>query len=229
MGNTEDVLPVGDVCDHCNNVVLSQIDSALCEFFPITMRRMMLGTPSKAGKIPVLRASKGTITFIPGLNGEDPTLAIKANSPKQPMVRPKPATEGKVTLNMNMGGGKPVKAAYASQLSRAILKIGYEVAWLKYGEMMLEPRFDHVREVILGAPRDGFFYMAHKMDPTESNFAVVYDFVQLDNGDWRMWVILRYAGIELGTDSRLVKPALEVDLPLDVFCFTVPKKKTPGT
>jgi len=61
LGNTELVLPPGVVCDRCNNEKLSTLDQTICDFMPISLRRTMLGIPSKAGKIPGFRFSEGTI------------------------------------------------------------------------------------------------------------------------------------------------------------------------
>jgi len=61
LGNTEQVLDNGVVCDRCNNGVLSDLDQALIEFFPISLRRAMLGIQTKAGKFPVAKFSGGTV------------------------------------------------------------------------------------------------------------------------------------------------------------------------
>jgi hypothetical protein len=205
MGNVDAVLPNGIVCDRCNNEVLSEIDETLCNFMPIKLRRTQFGTPSKSGKIPELKLSQGSLTFVAGENGADPTLEIRSQSRRKPMATAKELPDGRVELTMTMSGGRPMNTDYTSALSRALLKAGFERAWLDHGETMLDPAFDHVRDAVLGVPRNGFVAMVRKADPNSMEAALTYGFLQPDVGEQSIWVWLNYAGVCLATDSRLAR------------------------
>ena len=95
MGNTEAILPAGVVCDRCNHGQLAVIDEALCEFLPVKLRRTLLGIPSKKGEYPVMKLSKGSVSFIPGKDGGEPTLFINENKSKRPMTSHEALPDGK--------------------------------------------------------------------------------------------------------------------------------------
>ncbi len=228
MGNTEAVLPPGVVCDRCNHEVLSGIDAALCDFIPVKLRRTVLGIPSKNGTIPTTRLTKGTLSFIPGENGADPTLFINENSGRRPMVTTEPMPDGRVELTMKMRGGKPLKPAYSSKLSRALLKCAMEYGWLEHGEQMLDASYDHIRDAVLGEPRDGFFAMVKRADPNHAGTVLTYNIEPWGDGESRMYVGLLYAGVALLTDSRLATLSSEYDGLVDSFPFEasqLPKRK----
>jgi len=98
---------------------------------------------------------------------------------------------------------------YSSELSRALLKSALECAWLDHGEMMLEARFDHIRDAVLGVPRDGFLAVVHKGDPNYRQVSLTYQLVQCGDDTWRMLTWTNYYGIGVGTDSRLSGPVQE--------------------
>jgi hypothetical protein len=220
LGNTELVLPPGVVCDRCNNGPLSTLDQTICDFLPIKMRRTMLGIQSKAGKVPRARFSEGTLTYIPTPDGTDPTLAFMGNSGT--MLRETGRTgEGQVSLEWNSSGGRRMTPRYASELSRALLKSAFECAWIDHGAMILEPRFDHVREAVLGNPRDGYFAVARKADPNFTTVSLSYNLFE-ENGTSRMAVGGIYYGVFLATDSWLREPnalSPEARNQLSVFSF----------
>lgn len=133
------------VCDRCNNGTLSSLDQAICEFFPVKMRRTMLGIRSKAGVVPTTRVSTGTVENV-GLA----SLRFNSNT-EAPMLREMERQGGTVRLQMNLSGGRRRTPRYGSELSRILLKSALECARLDHGELMLEPRFDHVRSAVLGS------------------------------------------------------------------------------
>jgi hypothetical protein len=61
MGNDELVLPKGFVCKKCNNEVLSRLDSALIDFPPIALGRVLHVDSTKAGKLPKAEFGNATI------------------------------------------------------------------------------------------------------------------------------------------------------------------------
>ena len=211
MGNTEIVLPNGVVCDRCNGGVLSDLDQAICDFFPIKMRRTMLGIASKAGKVPQTRFHSGSLRH-DGLtaNGQ-PALYFEINNANDTTtLYEKGRTGNRVELGMSVKGGKPMTPRYCSVLARALLKSAFECAWLDHGEMMLEERFDHLRDAILGLPREGFFLMGRHGEPDRTDVQLTYNFA-IDEGDRdRLWVWATFFGLHIGTDSRLPKPLIAV-------------------
>src|SRR4051794_3129220 len=78
LGNKTLVLPVGVVCDRCNNGPLAQVDKALCDFMPIAMRRTTLGIQSKSGVVPQFRYFQGAVRHVAAADGGDPTLMFDA-------------------------------------------------------------------------------------------------------------------------------------------------------
>jgi hypothetical protein len=61
LGNETLTLPVGVVCDRCNNGVLAEPDQALGSFLPIEMMKTWHGIPSKAGKLPEFKFDNGSM------------------------------------------------------------------------------------------------------------------------------------------------------------------------
>ncbi len=227
MGNTEAILPNGVVCDRCNHGPLAVIDEALCEFLPVKLRRTLLGIPSKRGAYPQMKLFKGTLSFIPGKEGGEPTLFINENASKRPMTSHEMLPDGKVAFTLSMSGGKPLKPPYASQLSRALLKSAFEYAWLDHGEELLDSRFDHVRDAVLGVPRDGFFAAAKTTDSNHTGAVISYNFESLGNGETRIAAGLLYAGVALFTDSRLMAPLTTMDGFIEVFPFEASQLRKP--
>lgn len=209
MGNAEIVLPNGVTCDACNNGVLSDLDQALCEFFPLKMRRTLLGIESKAGKVPHTRFQTGSVSHRGiGPNGE-PSLFFEINSARDRKTFYEAGREGdRVKLKFNASGGRRLTPRYCSVIARALLKSALECAWLDHGEMMLEARFDHVRDAIRGVPWTGFFLMGRSVDPEDTSATLTYNFATDGEGRDRIWVWVSYFGIQMGTDSRLSRPLM---------------------
>lgn len=212
LGNTEIILPPGVVCDRCNNKQLAVLDQVLCEFMPIKMRRTMLGVRSKAGSVPTTRLDGGTIEHSgPG------SLRFEGDG-DEPMLRETFRHGDTVGLSLEMRGGNRMTPRYGAQLSRALLKAALEIASLDHGALMFEARFDHVRKAILGGRRFGFVVVGRTGDPDDDSVSLTYDLVQ-DGSDWRMWVIGRFFGVTLATDSRLPRPTLDMGEVAIVLAF----------
>lgn len=205
LGNDQIILPPGVVCDRCNNRYLSRLDQTLLDFMPISIRRTMLGVTTKAGRLPRFRFSEGTVDHVPGVGGADPTLIVNERRPR-PMIREiQRSPDGRVKLEWNGSGGRRMTPRYAAELSNALLKTALECAWIDHGEMMLEARFDHVRQAVRGEPRDGFFALGLKLNPDSSQVALTYNLLDMGDGMWRMPVVADFLGVCLVTDSRLSK------------------------
>src|SRR3954451_4065983 len=64
LGNTELLLPVGVVCDRCNNGPLAEADEALSRFLPIDLMRTWHGIPSKSGRLPDFNFDNGALRCV---------------------------------------------------------------------------------------------------------------------------------------------------------------------
>jgi hypothetical protein len=207
LGATEVVLPNGVVCDRCNNGVLSYLDKALAEFLPIKFRRTTLGIVSKAGKVPVTSFSKGRITN----RGRDPAtqepqLFFEIHSRKDTETfKVTDLGDGRAHINFQMTG-KPVTPRDASELSRSLLKAAFECAWLDHGEAMFRPEFDHVREAVLGTPRDGYLAFARQADPDHYGMELVYMPLPAGDGKQMIAVQAKVYGFTFVTDSLNPEP-----------------------
>lgn len=212
LGNTELILPPGVVCDDCNNGVLSDVDMALCDFGAISIRRTMLGVPSKHGKVPTFRFTEGTMEHLPGVGGSDPTLRIMSRSPKRQLMREVARlSDGGVKLQLTGTGGPRMTPRYAALLSRALLKQALECAWLDSGNEAFGPRYDHIRAAVLGSARNGYLALSLHGDLERTGGWLTCLWATDNTGQERMIVIGDYFGVSLGTDSRLGR--MPMDLP----------------
>lgn len=190
------------MCDRCNNTSLAVLDEALCEFLPIQMFRVAKGIPTKAGKLPVARFHAARVeTDGAGL------VKILVNNPRDTWTfRETSRSAGEVRLRLSGEGGRKLTPDYVSRLSRAVLKSALECAWLDHGEAVLGHEFDHVREAILGTPRDGFVVVPRRGEP-DDDVSLTYHLVP-EAGRTRLAVVASIFGMALATDSGL-------DLPID--------------
>lgn len=169
IGNTTIVLSAGVVCDRCNGGEPSVLDQNLAEFFPIKLRRTKLGVPSKTRKIPVTRFHDGTFEH----NGV--LAALQGTSVRRRGRRSVGAgsiphyTIGLATLT----GGRPLTPHYADQLSRAVLKVGFECAWDEQRDVLLDRAFDDIRDVIRGGcSRAGHLFVGSEVNERNTGINV---------------------------------------------------------
>ena len=211
LGNKDKVLPRGVVCDRCNNGTLALLDQTLLDFMPVAFRRMMLGIPNKAGELRRLSLQGETYEHLPNATGGEPTLRITSKRlGRHSVTETKRHADGRVELQMTGAGGRRFTPRYASQLSRSLLKLALECAWIDHGENALASQFDHIRTAICGEPWDGFFAFAkHSPNPNSNVVSLSYDVPRAENG-WRMPVWLNVYGVVMHTDSRLDAPAPEI-------------------
>lgn len=139
------VLPVGYVCDACNNGVLSKLDNTLIKAPPVAFLRVLYIPYDKAGNLP--KASFGNMT-------------IERTGPQAVRITPKDRTgdfqniqeleDGWVTFNLNLraGGFNPKK------LARSLYKIALGLIALDLGqEHACSSKYDLAREFIHGGRR----------------------------------------------------------------------------
>jgi hypothetical protein len=171
VGNTDlAMLPPGVVCDKCNNGPLAVLDQSLCAYLPIAMRRAMLGISNKAGKGAIVRFAQGRIEPLPMEEvapGDSHGVRFVDLGSGRPLVRDVSPGAG-LQLKIEGQGGRRLTPRYFSELSRSILKIGFELAYLDCGDELFEPRFDRVRGAILGVrEHHGEVALALRGDPDD--------------------------------------------------------------
>ncbi len=168
------------------------------------------GHQLKAGKVPLTRFVTGSLRN-DGLTPDgQAALFFQINSTKDKRTLYEKSRVGQqVELGMNVKGGRPLSPRYGSELARSLLKCAFECAWLDHGAMMLESRFDHIRDAILGGPYSGLLAVLRKGDPNDTDVSITYNFRADEAGD-AMWVYGSFFGIRMFTDSRLVEPVNEL-------------------
>jgi|SRR5215211_149331 len=198
LGNSNQVLENGVVCDRCNNTVLSDLDQAIIEFFPVSLRRAMLGIQTKAGKFPKARFSGGTLQMT-----EPGHVLLKVASKKQAQTHP-------WGFNFNVTGHR-MTARRTRLVARAILKTTLECAWVDHGEVVLSRPYDHIREFVLGtATRPGYVLIPKKGDPNDRSLQLTYWQMPRDSGEIDFVVGATYYGVFMGTDTLNARPSQPV-------------------
>lgn len=154
VGNTgQAMLPPGVICDHCNNGPLASIDSVLCEYLPIAMRRATLGIPNKKGAAATVRFAEGRIEPLSAesaARGDTHGVRLIDQSPRRPIAHRFEQHDDHLAFKVSGRGGRRLTEKYFAELSRAVLKIAFEYAFLDHGDELFAARFDHVRDVVLG-------------------------------------------------------------------------------
>jgi hypothetical protein len=87
--------------------------------------------------------------------------------------------------------------------------------------MMLEPRFDRCREIVLGRPFDGFVAVGKKAVPEHEQVSLTYDFASGEAGSTGLWAVAAIYGVTLATASNLASavPPMPKDK-VDLITFT---------
>lgn len=199
LGNTELVLPKGVVCDRCNNGPLSELDGYLADFMPLKMRRTTLGIPNKVGKVPATVFQDTRLEFIEGraaLTGPAPhSWKLEQVDPRDPRW-----SVGTATLS----GGRPLRGRHAAQISRALLKVGFEAAWTDLGERLMAADLDELRTLILGKrSQPGYVFLVDThLDQKDAGHFIHYDvFANAETGTAGLYVAAKMLGVYIATDS----------------------------
>jgi hypothetical protein len=202
LGNTELVLLNGVVCDRCNGGVLSGLDQALADFWPVKARRTSLGVLTKAGKVPETRFATGVLRWYE----ERGAAFIDLNDEKK-LRKLARGQAGPVPVNLRgVTGGRRMTARYRSELSRSLLKAAFGCSWHTHGEALLEPEWDSVRETVLGEPRDGYIVIAREGDQEHVIPEMWTMPTDLADGRKGMTVVAKLYGIGIFTDSFNATP-----------------------
>lgn len=154
VGNTDlAMLPPGIICDLCNNGPLSRLDKVLCDYLPIAMLRAFLGIPNKQGTAATVRLAEGRIEPLPArvvVSGDSHGVRLVDQNLRRPIAHNFEQHNDHVAFKIRGQGGRRLTAKYLAELSRAVLKIAFECAYLDHGDELFASRFDHVRGVVLG-------------------------------------------------------------------------------
>lgn len=187
---------------------------------PIALRRLWLGIPNKEGRIRPLSLARESLEHRPAVGTKDPIIAITSKIPGESALREiERLGDGRIKFQLKGSGGRPMTPRYSSKLSRALLKSALECAWLDHGEAMLESCFDHIREAVLGAHRDGYLAMETQVsNPNSTTIKLYYDLI---GQQLRMPVVATIYGVTLATDSRLPRPPITPPKDrVQIFMFT---------
>lgn len=192
------------MCDRCNNGPLAELDQGLADLVPLKMRRTTLGIENKRGNVPVTRFEDTRLELIegrPALIGPAPrSWQLEQIDPHDPRW-----SVGTATLT----GGRPLRGRYAGQISRALLKVGFEAAWPELGERLMEDDFDELRTLILGKRRlHGYIFVVNHLDEKDAGHNIHYTVAaDPEEGTAYLYVAAKMLGVYMATDSfRSVPP-----------------------
>ncbi|HEY0070847.1 MAG TPA: hypothetical protein VGE04_12850 [Chloroflexia bacterium] len=141
MGNYDDVLPRGYVCDSCNNGPLSILDNALCECPLFVFQRVKYVPYTKQGKLPEFRFQNATLRKTDPLN-----ITFIADPDSDAVEVVKEHEDGTVELNVRMTYRKLFNERL---LARALCKIALGTIAIDLGrDYACSSRFDATRKFI---------------------------------------------------------------------------------
>ena len=154
VGNTElAMLRPGIICDRCNNGPLARLDEALCDYLPIAVRRATLGIPNKKGTAATVSFAEGRIEPLPAeavASSDSHGVRLVDQNPRRPITHSFEGHDDHVAFKISGQSGRRLTERYLAELSRAVLKIAVECAYLDHREKVFASRFEHVRGVVLG-------------------------------------------------------------------------------
>ena len=142
MGSYDDVLPVGYVCDACNNGVLSQLDQALVNCGLFSVQRVLFVPYTKQGTFPAAQFREGTITKTAPLG-----LAIHAEEETPMLSVTEQRADGQVRFKLNTTS---TDLFDPKRLARALYKVGLEYLAMLHGrDGVCAAAFDPARSFVL--------------------------------------------------------------------------------
>jgi HNH endonuclease len=213
LGNREAVLPVGVVCDRCNQGVLSRLDAALCDFGPIAMMKTLNCVPSKAGKLPSYKFDNGQMHMkAPG------ELVLQLDSAKWRRDIPGRPASFSFTTQRHDNSKKRL-----SLVHRALVKQVVEYAWRDLGpERLLSSEFDHERDIVLNGRHHGYLIFPKAGQPTDRTITMHYQsFTRTSDAHPVVCLFAGFWGVYLATDTLFPEPQGEVpeDVPASILTF----------
>jgi hypothetical protein len=193
LGNTELVLPKGVVCDRCNHGQLALLDDALTSFMPIAVARTAYGIKRKGGGLPTARLGNALIRRV-----DDTTVHFETKSRRATETRHDGAT-----LNLI---GRRLTPRYSQTMARALLKVALECAWLDFGDDVLAPGFDHLRQIVLTGGHPGYLMLLRQGRPEGRRVAIQYKTLRLQRDRVDVAVVADLLGTLMATDSANPAP-----------------------
>lgn len=140
------ILPDGFFCDACQNLFGSSIEQQALADYPFSMFRVFLGIPTKKGRAPWLRFSRGILrgSLYPGTLGYDPAPEFVSEIESQPTSQ--------VRLLAH-----PLKPAF---ICRTLLKMGLEMVAAQWGSDVFDEKLDAARVFALtGEKHASWWYL----------------------------------------------------------------------
>ena len=204
LGNEEHILPVGVVCDRCNNGVLSQLDQALQSFLPIELLRTWHGIPSKSGGLPDFKFDNGVLRCLaPG------ELNLSLDSAKgQPETQHLDRGFVKTGFTATRSEGSPQRLR---NVHRALLKMAVEYAWVDLGETgALDAKYDHLRDRVLNGGYAGYLAFPEKANPNETIQFQYEPRTRVSDGHPLVGLLASFWGFPIFTDSLFPEPPMGV-------------------
>lgn len=145
------VLEPGAVCDPCNHWLGRQVDAPFTSRFDITVHRALEGLSDRQGRVPaVIQGRDATCRLDLEISGGQ--VAIFA-------ARADETHDGGLDIEIRPQERDPPDIA--ARTMRALWKIALGCAWGTTGrDFALDPRWDDLRRVVLGAPFRGYVLQA---------------------------------------------------------------------
>lgn len=140
LGNDEIVLPLGIVCDRCNNGHLAQLDHALLSFPPIAFLAVQFVPHTKEGKLPAANFQNLKMEKTAPLH-----LRLTAKDKTGEFREVEQLSDGRTRFNVEIKGQR----FDPRLLGRALFKIGLGLVALEEGpEVARTDRFAAAREFV---------------------------------------------------------------------------------
>jgi hypothetical protein len=213
LGNTEHLLPVGVVCDRCNNGTLSRLDAALLDFGPVAMLRTIRGIRSKSGRLPRFSFDNGS------LQATSPDhLSLQLDSARWHRRQScAPPGWNSWSFTAKRMDATPKRL---SLVHRALTKIALEYAFLDFGpDRVLSSDFDHERNVVLHGRHRGYLVIPKNGEPDAPIDFSYMAARRPEDGHPLMLIEACILGVTLATDTLRSAPPFSPPEAVSVLSF----------
>jgi hypothetical protein len=140
------VIPPGVVCDPCNTWLGRQVDAPFADRFDVRVTRALEALTGRAGAPPLV------------IDGRDPTarldIEVDGGTVTVYASRADETADGGLDIEIRPVQRDPPDII--ARTLRALWKMALGCAWLARGAEALDPRWDHLRHAVLGAPLRGY-------------------------------------------------------------------------
>lgn len=149
-GTNAYVIPPGIVCDACNHWLGRQVDAPFVNRFDMTLIRGLAGLRGRSGR---------ETTRIDGRNATA-RLDVEFAGAKVEIYAARAEEMQDGALDIEIWPLHRDPADVVARTMRAMWKIALGCIWLAQGDDALDPRWDHLRLAVLGAPFEGYLLQA---------------------------------------------------------------------